>query len=56
MAALTVPGVQRLLTTTTSWRTPANQDIEFHLAWSHRRRSAMARLDAAITALDLDCP
>ena len=43
MTALTVPETQRLLTTTTAWRIPANQEIEFHLAWSHWRRRHQAR-------------
>ncbi len=37
MTALTVPEIQRLLTTTTAQRIPANQDIGFHLAWSDWR-------------------
>nr|WP_169739826.1 hypothetical protein [Actinospica robiniae] len=43
MTALTVPEIQRLLTTTAAWRIPASQDIEFHLAWSDWRRSHQAR-------------
>jgi SRSO17 transposase len=43
MTALTVPEIQRLLTTTAAWRIPANQDIEFHLAWSSWRRRHQAR-------------
>jgi SRSO17 transposase len=43
MTALTVPEIQRLLATTAVGRTPANQDIGFHLAWSHRRRRHQAR-------------
>ena len=43
MTALTVPEIQRLLTTTTAWRKPANQDIEFHLNWSDWRRRHQAR-------------
>jgi SRSO17 transposase len=43
MTALTVPEIQRLLTTTTAHRKPANQDIGFHLAWSDWRRRHQAR-------------
>jgi SRSO17 transposase len=43
MTALTVPEIQRLLTTTTAWRIPANQDIEHQLAWSNWRRRHQAR-------------
>jgi SRSO17 transposase len=43
MTALTVPEIQRLLITTAAWRMPANQDVEFHLAWSNWRRRHQAR-------------
>jgi SRSO17 transposase len=43
MTALTVPEIQRLLTTTVAWRVLANQDIGFHLAWSDWRRRHQAR-------------
>ena len=43
MTALTVPEIQRLLATTDTRRTPANQHIKFHQAWSDWRRRHQAR-------------
>ena len=43
MTALTVPEIQRLLTTTSPPQTPASQDVEFHLSWSNWRRRHQAR-------------
>jgi SRSO17 transposase len=43
LIALTVPEIQRLLTTTTTRRIPTNPDIGFHLAWSDWRRRHQAR-------------
>lgn len=43
MTALTVPEIQRLLTTSSAQRIPARQDIDFYLAWSEWRRRHQAR-------------